>query len=80
MAGISRKGITRVERVYNLLKDGRIYRASTLNKVAGWRFGAAIFKLREMGCDIVSLCGADGEWRYRLEDDYFADLTFKAAA
>lgn len=60
------KKITKIERLFDLMKDGRNYRASTLNKAVGWRFGAYIFELRGLGCEIESYQAPDGEWRYQM--------------
>ena len=60
--------VTRDELLFRTMQDGRTYRASTLNKRVGWRFGASIFNLRALGCDIESYRGKDGEWRYTMFD------------
>jgi hypothetical protein len=61
------KPVTRVEQLLAVLKDGRAYRASTLAKRVGWRFGAAIFELRQLGCVIESWKDdRAGEWKYQL--------------
>lgn len=48
------KALTKVERLYRILKDGKRHSALALVARVGHRFGAAIFELRDMGFDIVT--------------------------
>ena len=60
------KGLTKVERLYRILKDGKRHSAAHLAKVVGHRFGAYISDLRDMGFHINTATDDGINYTYQL--------------
>lgn len=58
---------TNKHRLWRILSDGRWHSNAELHRIAGFRYGARLMELRQLGKRIHSVSGVRGLWRYRFD-------------